>query len=101
MVLNNQKILVICNVGISSSLMAKVVMEQVFDDANVQAEIAISSFDKCRAIVHNYDFIVCQAYFAHQLQDEAGLNIVTLDNLTDEAEIKIKVLPLLMDSKSP
>lgn len=89
------KILVICNVGISSSLMAKVVMEQVFDDAEVKAEIAISSFDKCRAIIPNYDFIVCQAYFAHQLQDEQNIHIVKLDNLTNKSEIKRKVLPLI------
>ncbi|MFU2163493.1 PTS sugar transporter subunit IIB [Streptococcus pluranimalium] len=90
------KVLTACGNGMGSSMMIKMKVEKVLGELGVNAVQLVScSIGEAKTLAASYDIIVASNHLIHELEGRTTGQLVGLDNLMDEQEIKTKLSAII------
>lgn len=95
--MNKPVIQAVCGFGIGSSMMLKIVIDEVLAENGLEAETMCSDLGTC--LSNQCDVIFAARDIAESLEDRAEVKIVVIDNLMDKDEIGEKLKEFFADNK--
>lgn len=91
------KIVTVCGCGLGSSLIAKMAIEDIVNEAGYSA--SIETADGGSAKGHKADFFVTTKQFAKRLEG-TGIPIVVVTNFVNKAELRQKLLTIMEEQSN-
>jgi len=90
------RILAVCGMGFGSSMVLRMTIEAVLQEAGIQGSVATSDIGSAKS--EAADVIVTSAEFEELLKSRE-VPIVTVKNYVDKEEMKEKLLPVLKEKE--
>jgi PTS system ascorbate-specific IIB component len=87
------KISTVCGCGFGTSLLLKMAVGDILDQAGLKTEI--QAWDAGSVKGQPTDLIICAEDLLSQLDPSSKIPIVAVRDMTDKSEIKEKVLPVV------
>ncbi len=91
------KIVAVCGLGMGSSMMLKMSIEDALDEANIKADLESTDLGSAKSM--NADIYVLSADLSKNTEDFSG-QVIVINNLSDSEEVKEKLLKALEEMES-
>lgn len=88
------KIVVVCGMGIGTSVLLKMNAEKVLDRLGVDADVEAADIGTARGAARTADVVLTSAELADDIGDVRA-QVIVIDNFTDIAEITEKIRPIV------
>lgn len=83
------RIVVVCGLGVGSSLMLKMTIQDVLDEESIRAKLESTDIGSAKGM--NADIYVLSSDLERNTQDFSGI-VVVIKNITDVKEVREKLL---------
>lgn len=90
------RIVIVCGVGVGSSILLKMTTEKVLRSLGVQADVEVADLATAQTPAQNADIVLTSAEFLPDINPSA--RIITVDNFVSEAEVTEKLQAALAES---
>jgi len=91
------KIVAVCGLGMGSSMMLKMSIEDALNEANIKADLESADLGSAKSM--NADIYVLSADLSKNVEEFSG-EVIIIKNLSDSEEVKDKLLKALEKMES-
>jgi ascorbate PTS system EIIB component len=85
------KVICVCGMGVGSSMLLKMALEEIFPDLDIYADIQIQNVGEFGSFLGDMDVVVTSELLAQSIDIPDGVQLITVNNFLDKNEIKDKV----------